>query len=117
VAALPADDTLAIVYDEGKGIFAAQAASPLAVDLKHVFSVGKRHITVELTGGAAVPPTTARAMALDRQRSRMSLGDTARKGGRVTVAAELQVGSASQAYGATRVSYPPGSQLVLVYRS
>lgn len=117
VPAFPADDTLAIIYDDAGGQFAAQASSPLAADLKHVFSEGKRHFTVEATGGAAVPPTTARAMALDRKLSRVALGDSENAGGRVNVAAELQVGKASQAYGARNVSYPAGSQLVLVYKS
>lgn len=117
VAALPADDTLAIVYDDKQGIFSAQAASPIAADLTHVFSVGKRHITVQWSGGKAVPSTTARAIALDRGRGIVGLGDTKLAGGQGNVTAELQVGSTSQTYRASRVSYPAGSELVLVYKS
>ena len=117
VASLPADDTLAIVYDDERGIFSAQAASPLAADMKHVFTIGKRHFSMQWSGGAPVPPTTARALGLDRALGYVGFGDTSLAGGRGTVTAELQVGSASQTYRASRVSYPAGSQLVLVYKA
>lgn len=117
VRSLPADDRLAIVYDDKQGVLSARAETPVAAGLKHVFATGKRHFTMQWSGGTAVLPTTARAMAIDRGAGLVAFGDTSLAGGRATVTAELQMGSATQTYRATRVAYPAGGQLLLVYKS
>lgn len=112
--ALAADDTVTAIF-AGNGVFAVETTIPARPALRESFKAGKRHFIVEASKGTLVQSTTARWIGRDVANGRVALGDIAREGGKITIGAEIQVGSTSQGYVATGVKYPTGGELVLVY--